>query len=80
MMDRRAFIAGAIALSAAPLSAGAQQARRVPRIAWLLAQPPIPEERAFLDGMRELGWAEGVGRLSTAVSAGGWAVTEEGLC
>jgi len=44
---------------AAPLTAEAQQARKVPRIALLLPQPPIPEERAFRDGMRELGWVEG---------------------
>ncbi len=57
-MDRRAFM-GALAggLLAAPLAAQAQQARKVPRI--VLVLPPGPEERAFLDGMRELGWVEG---------------------
>ncbi len=59
-MERRRFIAVlAGGLVAAPLAAEAQQARKVPRIALILPQPPIPEERAFLDGMRELGWVEG---------------------
>ncbi len=34
-MDRRAFIAGAIALSGAPLAAEAQQPAKVYRIGWL---------------------------------------------
>jgi hypothetical protein len=56
VIERRRFI-GVLAgsLVAAPLAAEAQQARKVPRIALILPQPPIPEERAFLDGMRELG-------------------------
>jgi len=47
----------AASLLAVPLAAQAQQARKVPRI--VLVLPPGPEERAFLDGMRELGWVEG---------------------
>src|SRR5216683_511329 len=53
-MNRRAFLT---ALSGSVLAAQAQQARKVPRI--VLVLPPGPEERAFLDGMRELGWVEG---------------------
>src|SRR5438093_885039 len=46
-----------------PLSAEAQQARRVPRIGYLVLSPltdrPSPERAAFLDRLRELGWIEG---------------------
>ncbi|SRR5712691_2747980 len=59
-MERRRFMAVvAGGLLAAPLGAEAQRAGKVPRIALLLPKPPIPEETAFLDGMRELGWVDG---------------------
>src|SRR2546425_10604736 len=59
-MDRRTFVALVSgSLLAAPLAVEAQQARTVPRIALLLPQPPTPAERAFLDGLGELGWVEG---------------------
>jgi len=59
-MERRRFMAlMAGSILAAPRAAEAQQAGKVPRIALVLPQPPTPEERAFLDGMRELGWVEG---------------------
>jgi putative ABC transport system substrate-binding protein len=58
---RRAFIAGAIAFSAAPLAAEAQQAAKIVRIGWLalnLAAGPHLRE-AFLQGLRDLGYVEG---------------------
>jgi putative ABC transport system substrate-binding protein len=66
-VDRRAFI-GSVAggLLAAPLAVEGQNR---PRIALLLGNTPIPEisgpiptnpfVRAFLEGMRELGWVDG---------------------
>jgi putative ABC transport system substrate-binding protein len=63
MIDRRAFIAGAIAFSAAPLAAEAQPAAKVPRIGYLAtnqlaAFSPHPHE-AFRQGLRDLGYVEG---------------------
>jgi putative ABC transport system substrate-binding protein len=61
MIDRRAFIGGAIAFSAAPLAAEAQQAAKVARIGYLAltlaASPHAPE--AFRQGLRDLGYVEG---------------------
>ena len=62
-MKRRAFLAGAAALLAAPLAAEAQQVGRVPRVAWLGggAGRPASEQResaqfkALTDGLREHG-------------------------
>ena len=61
MITRRVFVGSLTGgLLTAPLAAQAQQARKVPRIALVVTPgPPIPEERAFLEGMRELGWVEG---------------------
>ena len=61
MTDRRTFL-GALAggLLAAPLATEAQQAGRVPRIAYLGTR--IPSDFgliAFRQGLRELGWVEG---------------------
>ena len=59
-MERRTFMALVSGgLLAAPIAAEAQQARKVPRIALFLPPGPIPEETAFRDGMRELGWVGG---------------------
>jgi putative ABC transport system substrate-binding protein len=61
-MDRRAFIAGAMALSAAPFAAGAQLAGKVYRIGWLsyFGCPIRPEFMGpFRQGLRELGYVEG---------------------
>ena len=56
MIDRRAFIAGAIAFSTAPLAAEAQQAAKIARIGYLAltlaASPHAPE--AFRQGLRDL--------------------------
>jgi putative ABC transport system substrate-binding protein len=59
-VERRAFVAATLALLAAPLGAGAQQAAKVPRIGYLsnLAGNPHLTE-AFLQGLRDLGYVEG---------------------
>jgi putative ABC transport system substrate-binding protein len=52
-----------LAVLSAPLCAEAQRAEKVPRIGYLvvspLADPPSAERRAFLEGLRELGYIEG---------------------
>ena len=61
-MDRRAFLAGAAALLAAPLAAEAQQPGKVWRIGYL-SVVSVEADRswvvAFRDGLRELGYREG---------------------
>jgi putative ABC transport system substrate-binding protein len=60
-MERRAFLAAAAALVAAPRAAEAQQAGKVPRIGYLafnLAASPHLHE-AFRQGLRDLGYVEG---------------------
>jgi putative ABC transport system substrate-binding protein len=60
-VDRRAFLAGAATLLAAPLAAGAQQAAKIARIGYLstdLAANPHTHE-AFRQGLRDLGYVEG---------------------
>ncbi len=64
MMDRRAFVTGAVGLLTAPLAAQAQQAGKVYRIGFLANSPPtIPgiarNLEAFRKGLSERGWAEG---------------------
>jgi putative ABC transport system substrate-binding protein len=61
-MDRRAFIAGAIAFSAAPLAGEAQTPAKIPRIG--LLSPFAPSDtavwhQALRQGLRDLGWVEG---------------------
>jgi putative tryptophan/tyrosine transport system substrate-binding protein len=65
-MRRRAFVSGALALFAAPLSAEAQQTQqtgRLPRIGVLFPAEPIsqtePDAAAFREGLRDLGYVEG---------------------
>jgi putative ABC transport system substrate-binding protein len=74
MFDRRAFIAGAIAFSAAPLAAEAQQAAKVPRIGYLatnqLAASPHLHE-AFRQGLRDLAYVEGRNLVIESRSADG---------
>lgn len=57
-MNRRRFV---LAAAAVPFAAGAQPAKA--RIGYLVAtsliDPPSAERRAFLDGMRELGYVQG---------------------
>src|SRR5215475_6826660 len=69
-MDRRTFL-GALAgsLLAIPLTTKAQQVKKTPRIAFILENTPETElarpnptsreARAFLEGMRQLGWIDG---------------------
>ena len=59
-MDRRTFL-GTLAggLLAAPLAAGAQQARKVYRIGFISPTSPGPTSLAFREGLRELGYVEG---------------------
>ena len=60
-MDRRALLAGAAVLLAAPLAAEAQEAPKIARIGWLtgnLTANPHTRE-AFLQGLRDLGYVEG---------------------
>jgi putative ABC transport system substrate-binding protein len=60
-MDRRAFLAGAAALLAAPLAAEAQPAGKVYRIGFLSAgsQPTSENRQAFEHALRERGWVPG---------------------
>src|SRR5262245_2200762 len=68
-MNRRAFVTGLGAVLAAPLDAEAQQAGSLPRIAVVFSHSPLatmmglepanPNMRAFLEGLRELGYTEG---------------------
>ena len=58
---RRAFVAGAVTLLAAPLAAEAQRVRKVPRVGVLADQSPegTPWIYGLRDGLRELGYIEG---------------------
>ena len=62
-MDRRRFIAGAVAVVAAPLVAEAQQAGKVWRIGLLETSSPSPARvqlrETFRQRLRELGYLEG---------------------
>jgi putative tryptophan/tyrosine transport system substrate-binding protein len=64
-MDRRAFLAGAAALLAAPLAAGAQQVGKVYRLGILSpAARPAPSDRATASilvpaALRDMGYVEG---------------------
>ena len=63
-MDRRAFVAGTLALLAAPLATEAQRLQRVPQLCFLTfdpgtAQSPSPRFEAFFQGLRDLGYVHG---------------------
>jgi ABC-type uncharacterized transport system substrate-binding protein len=58
MMDRRAFIAGTLAVIATPLGADTQQGRRV-RVGWLLPDPKPFALDPFRQRLKELGWIDG---------------------
>jgi hypothetical protein len=59
-VDRRAFVAGSLALLAAPLAAEAQQARKMARVGVLTpASGPSPLFEALRAGLHELGYIEG---------------------
>jgi putative ABC transport system substrate-binding protein len=61
MIDRRAFLAGSLAVFAAPLAAWAQQAGKVHRIGFLFAGTIAqrPQVEGFFGTLRELGYIEG---------------------
>ncbi len=63
MIDRRTFLAGTGAvLLAAPLTAAAQQPRKLPTIGFLGPLTPSAMSEwtaAFVQRLRELGWIEG---------------------
>jgi putative ABC transport system substrate-binding protein len=76
-MDRRAFISGVtLALLAAPLAAGAQEAGRVYRIG-ILGNVPLTDPEganlwgAFIQGLGELGYVEGQNITIEHRSSGG---------
>jgi putative ABC transport system substrate-binding protein len=61
MIDRRAFLAGSLAVFAAPFAAKAQQAGKVPRVGVLSPGKPPPDDAFhqrdhFEAGLRQLGW------------------------
>jgi putative ABC transport system substrate-binding protein len=61
-VERRAFVAGTLALLAAPLSAGAQPAGQDRRVGYLTGGSPASNRTffaAFRQGLGELGWGEG---------------------
>jgi putative ABC transport system substrate-binding protein len=60
-VDRRAFVAGAVSVLAAPLAAGGQPVGKVYRIGFLWDSPAVfPEAiEAFRQGLRDLGYVEG---------------------
>ena len=61
-MDRRALLAGTVALLAAPLGAHAQQGAKLPTIGFLGSSTPSGMRgwvAAFVDRLHELGWTEG---------------------
>jgi putative tryptophan/tyrosine transport system substrate-binding protein len=61
MIERRAFIGGGFAALAAPLAAGAQPPRVVPRIGVLTLSVafPTPTFESFREGLRDHGFVEG---------------------
>ena len=61
-MDRRALLAGTVALLAAPIGAHAQQVAKPPTIGFLGASTPSAMRgwvADFLDRLHELGWTDG---------------------
>jgi putative ABC transport system substrate-binding protein len=61
-MDRRAFIVAGVTALAGPLAAQSEQAGKIRRIGWLnpsSASAAADYRKAFLEGLRDLGWIEG---------------------
>jgi putative tryptophan/tyrosine transport system substrate-binding protein len=62
-VDRRRFLLTSLAGAlAAPLAAGAQQARRRPRLCFLTFDPGTPQSSRFdpfFQGLRDLGYVDG---------------------
>jgi putative ABC transport system substrate-binding protein len=69
-MNRRAFVTGLGAVLAAPLGAGAQQARKVHKVG-LLSPPPGAYVAAFEESLRQLGYVRGSNIVFEAPSTGG---------
>jgi len=67
------FVAGTLALLAAPLATEAQQAAKVPRIGWLQANQALGSwaQEAFLQGLRDLGYVPGRNVVIEYRDAGG---------
>jgi putative tryptophan/tyrosine transport system substrate-binding protein len=69
MLDRRALLALTASAAALPFSVRAQQAGRLPVVGFVLGASPVgdmagpdpasPVTRAFVHGLRDLGWVEG---------------------
>jgi putative ABC transport system substrate-binding protein len=75
-MDRRAFIAGSLALLAAPLGVKAQTAGKVYRVGIVVPGAPAPSDRVTISFLvpavlRELGYVEGQNLLVERRYAGG---------
>src|SRR5262245_62407493 len=80
-MDRRTFIVGSTAAIAVPLAAGAQQAGKVHRVGLIVTTSPVsemmgsepvhPSVRAFVQGLRALGYVEGQNLILERRSAEG---------
>jgi putative ABC transport system substrate-binding protein len=72
MMRRRSFLLSSLALLARPLAGEAQPAGRVPRIGWLsLLDRSSPRGEAFSQGLREVGYVEGLNTVIEYRSADG---------
>ena len=76
MSSRKPFIVVlSLSLLAAPVTAGAQPPRKVPRIGYLVLAPllekPSPERAAFLEALSELGYVEGK-TVSIEYRSAGW--------
>jgi putative ABC transport system substrate-binding protein len=80
-MDRRAFVTGLGAVLAAPLVAEAQKAEKVYRVGLIFTTSPVsvmagpepvhPSARAFMQGLRALGYVEGKNLILERRSAEG---------
>src|SRR5262245_30442942 len=80
-MNRRAFVTGLGAMLAAPLGAGAQQVGKVYRVGIIATTSPVsemagpepvhPSIRAFVQGLRSLGYVEGQNLILERRSAEG---------
>src|SRR5262245_30389256 len=80
-MNRRAFVTGLGAMLAAPLGAGAQQVGKVYRVSIIATTSPVsemagpepvhPSVRAFVQGLRSLGYLEGQNLILERRSAEG---------
>ena len=55
----RLIVILALSIVAAPLATGAQQARKVPRIAYVVGRPAMEVDEAFRRALKELGYIEG---------------------